>query len=472
LFLGVGLGGLQAATRALVVGVDDYEGRLRLKSCVNDAREFEKHLTRRAGVPADNVRILVNKSARRADILRELERMMRLCDPDDQFIFFFSGHGTILPTASAGARVAKAMVPFCRGEVPAPADCLSQDEFKAVLDRRTDVRKVVILDCCHAGSATRTTGKRPEPGAVPKYVDVGFDPAVEHLGKEVFVPMEVEQSKSAPSGEFLWLGACESRQVAWSATPNSYFTAALLEELKSGSDRSVSEYFQKIIATVSEKSRSQQTPQIEGNSRRPLIVPKVLPSPASASPERLRDSSMAGSGLTSHEAIRWSAEHGYPVAETDFQIQVTVAKSHYKNGEKLLVTVNSPRSCFIRIYSIDAKTDVFQLFPNESQTNNFIAANVALTFPKADDEYEWVLGEPFGHETIVVVGQTEQFQDLIQPKFVDGYVATHGMQLGETLSRGVHKTKKRPGNPDPVSLTQSNQKANLVGFGATFYRLE
>ena len=84
-----------AAVHAVVVGVNDYGSTdSNLSSCVADAKGFAQFLEKGFGVPASNIRVLLDREAG-ADAIEAAFRdtLIRGVAPEDQIIFYFSGHG-------------------------------------------------------------------------------------------------------------------------------------------------------------------------------------------------------------------------------------------------------------------------------------------------------------------------------------------------------------------------------------------
>jgi len=78
---------------ALVIGIDDYSHCSPLGNACSDAQTFAEALKSHAGFPASNVRLLLNKNATKAQILRHYLAFRECCAADDRLVVFFAGHG-------------------------------------------------------------------------------------------------------------------------------------------------------------------------------------------------------------------------------------------------------------------------------------------------------------------------------------------------------------------------------------------
>lgn len=143
---------------ALFVGIDDYPGAP-LRGCVNDVREAEDWL-RRHGGPATDVRTLHDAQATRAAVVRAVEEHLGQGGPGDTALLWFSGHGSERPTDDPREATGMCQALVCHDSLDAGGRPLLQDtELGGLLDAIAGrgVHVVAVLDCCHAGGATRGT---------------------------------------------------------------------------------------------------------------------------------------------------------------------------------------------------------------------------------------------------------------------------------------------------------------------------
>lgn len=85
-----------ARIRAVLVGVDVYEHPAvpRLNGCVNDVGLFRRMLKEYFGFPNEDIRVVVNERATKANVLHRLRIMLADAEPGDLVVFYFSGHGS------------------------------------------------------------------------------------------------------------------------------------------------------------------------------------------------------------------------------------------------------------------------------------------------------------------------------------------------------------------------------------------
>ncbi|MFN0014482.1 MAG: caspase family protein [Saprospiraceae bacterium] len=145
----------QNSTRAVVVGISDYQSPAihDLQFAHSDAEAFAAWLKSPAGgsVPAENVQLLINAKATGGALLGALEWLMDETKPDDQVIFYFSGHGDV------ETRTLRQNGFLLVHESPANnyvMGAFSVGYLKDVVEtlvQKNKARVLVITDACHAG---------------------------------------------------------------------------------------------------------------------------------------------------------------------------------------------------------------------------------------------------------------------------------------------------------------------------------
>lgn len=84
------------AKYAMLVGINKYPGNA-LEGCVNDMTKLKSMLVERFGFSAENVLLVTDEEATRANILSRLDAFGPRLHRDDLFVFAYSGHGTLFP---------------------------------------------------------------------------------------------------------------------------------------------------------------------------------------------------------------------------------------------------------------------------------------------------------------------------------------------------------------------------------------
>jgi hypothetical protein len=160
------------ARRAVVIGINQYAappgevrgratgGRDRwrdLRGAVHDAKAMRAILVARYGFRREDVRLLLDTDATRANILGSVkEHLIARSKPGDVSLFFYAGHGSQLlnPRSRETDRLDETIVPADSNRgAPDIRDKELRGLFNDVLDRGAEL--VAIFDSCSSGSITR-----------------------------------------------------------------------------------------------------------------------------------------------------------------------------------------------------------------------------------------------------------------------------------------------------------------------------
>lgn len=128
--------------RALIVGIDEYDSAKDLGCSVADAEEMQRVLSRHEDRSINFQCNLLTSDKKRItlDVLKqEIERW--LSEPEDDVLFYFSGHGHSSETGSY------LYTQECGGEITG----YPMSDLLAAVNALDDKRVFIILDCCHAG---------------------------------------------------------------------------------------------------------------------------------------------------------------------------------------------------------------------------------------------------------------------------------------------------------------------------------
>jgi hypothetical protein len=144
--------------KALLVGINEYKDAP-LRGCVNDVKLMKKVLIEFHDFMDGYIRILVNREAKRQNIIDGLKW---LAEGDKTGrpavrVFYYSGQGHFVPDENGDE-------PDGRDEAIAPFDYLEEgylidDELKKLYDSFPPPDNLtLIMDCCHSGTNQRDAG--------------------------------------------------------------------------------------------------------------------------------------------------------------------------------------------------------------------------------------------------------------------------------------------------------------------------
>jgi hypothetical protein len=126
---------------ALLVGIDNYPGKLKLKGCINDVTRLSQILATHGNGCANFSDIKLRKNVARRAELRAM--IIRFFGSDAALgIFYFSGHGYL--NERGGYIVTPDFDVYDEG--------IPMDELLAIANESSIRHKIIILDCCHSGA--------------------------------------------------------------------------------------------------------------------------------------------------------------------------------------------------------------------------------------------------------------------------------------------------------------------------------
>ena len=79
----------------------------------------------------------------------------------------------------------------------------------------------------------------------------------------------------------------------------------------------------------------------------------------------------------------------------------------YRHGENLVLTVETTEDAYIWVFDTGTSGKVHQIFPNQYETSNYLAANAPLEIPRADSKYQLAVSHPKGAELITVIASKD-----------------------------------------------------------------
>lgn len=254
--------------RALCVGINDYPlADMDLKGCVNDAKDWAALLAGHYDFARSDVKMLLNKSATKAAIVRELGKMLSGAVSGDVLVFTNSSHGTYVADKDGDEAVYdEAMCPW-----DAKDNLLVDDELRTLFaGLKKGVRLTVISDSCFSGTVTRaadpvqTPDDRRRRFLNPRRIGL---PEVADLGKAS--PRSGGLYPESGMKEVLVSG-CNDKQYSFDARIdgryNGAMTANAMRVIAAANYRlSYNALRTKLVAAL-DQSAYDQEPQLEGRT--------------------------------------------------------------------------------------------------------------------------------------------------------------------------------------------------------------
>lgn len=141
---------------ALVVGIDEYGPEVqRLKYAGSDAKAIHDLLAKDLGF--DRVHLLLDRDATRRNILAAIVDLKDEMQYEDQFLFFFSGHGVSVGTAAQKIGFFIPQDTDGLDERSVAADAISMADLKERIMKVPAKHVLLIVDACFGGYSILTS---------------------------------------------------------------------------------------------------------------------------------------------------------------------------------------------------------------------------------------------------------------------------------------------------------------------------
>jgi hypothetical protein len=269
---------------ALLVGINDYENSLirDLRGCEMDVQLVKDVLKDRFGFTDGDVKILLSRQATRDNIIKAFrEWLIEKPQPGDAVVFYFSGHGAQVIDED-GDEVDGWDELLCPADLKPTSDRsqyanpLLDDQLNDLLNQIPTDNVTVILDSCHSGTGTKSlvSAELSYPKAIPRdLILVPQKPPARPVTQRETVSVEqVNENHVLISGS-----AAEevSIDAMWHSPVGEVYYAGVLtknlvEALRHATEEtSYVDLMESVRRNV--RARSRQTPQLEGNARRPVF---------------------------------------------------------------------------------------------------------------------------------------------------------------------------------------------------------
>jgi metacaspase-1 len=254
---------------ALLVGVNNYKNIDGLMGCVNDITNVRNILKTFFGFSNDDIRVLADERATKANILSRLEKMVDTAKKGDHLVFHFSGHGSQIRDRDNDELNDHMDELICPYDMNWDNGYITDDMLRVILDRLTPgVRMEIILDSCHSGTGTReldadqTLGRFLRP---PVDIECRFQGEEEKLS----APRQFRTDPVIVMNHILW-AACRDNQTSADAyidgRYNGAFTYYFCKHLRENRGNISREQLHTLTADSLSHHNFTQSPQLECNN--------------------------------------------------------------------------------------------------------------------------------------------------------------------------------------------------------------
>jgi len=270
---------------ALLVGINKYAmPGADLRGCVNDVESMWERLTKLYHFDPDNIRVLTDARATKANIIQRLEWLVQVAKAGDHLVFHFSGHGSQTRDRNNDELDDHLDELLCTHDMdwddPLTDDLLAT-YFKRVAKK--GARLTFVADCCHSGTVDRGTFGNPHPTGI-RYLRPPVDIMLRSHGRslqrkrvgwrEVGVRSN-DVTRINPQNHMLISGCRDDQTSADAYIDGEYqgaLTATLTSVLDEMPDADWISIHQKVIGDL-KAGRYSQIPQLSGPDDMLDVVP-------------------------------------------------------------------------------------------------------------------------------------------------------------------------------------------------------
>lgn len=261
--------------KALLVGINDYQGISDLRGCINDVTNIRDILKTYLGFTNKEIRILVDNRATKENIIYRLEKMVAKAKTRDFLVFHFSGHGSQIRDRNGDELEDNMDELICPYDMNWDNGFITDDDLNEIFKKlQKGVLLEVLLDSCHSGtglkdiSLGRPAELGPENPTLFRYLPPPVDIECRLEGEEdELKSIKGFKSKNRSTvHHILWAG-CRDNQTSADAyingTYNGAFTYYFCRHMReTRGDVSRKELLRRIRASLSHGGYS-QIPQLE-----------------------------------------------------------------------------------------------------------------------------------------------------------------------------------------------------------------
>ncbi len=259
---------------ALLIGINEYAGNVpNLSGCHNDVERFEQVLKTRFSVTDETLQVLKSQQATKANIIAGFTDHLSQAGKGDTALVYYSGHGSqeYSPQELWNIEADGQNETIVCHDSRTGAGDLADKELRFLIAGLAEKQPhiLVVFDCCHSGSGTRSAGsvddravRLTSPDNRPRAIDqyVFYDTARDEgwLG----------DMRRLPRGQHIILSACRdselSKELVIEGRRHGAFTHFLCKTLESAAG---SFSYRNLVSRINQQVQAlvdKQHPQVEG----------------------------------------------------------------------------------------------------------------------------------------------------------------------------------------------------------------
>jgi hypothetical protein len=391
------IGQLHAADRALIIGITDYQQtKYQLPGIDLDVSMAEKIAGMLAFEKA-NTMTLTGPSATAANIKQAFyEWLIAGTQTNDRVFVYYSGHGGRLKDHNNDEEDGQDeyITAFDLGDSVNDGGYVLDDELSTWLLNIPATNKIIMLDSCHSGTATRSI----KPTGMQMGENLLF--SKQHVFGQAADFVRINKGPAGENSAFLdghkntiAMAAAHDFEAAQASQKGSLFTLGFFQALSKSTQTDnkatalqlVEEAGQFIAQTLANDPDYKHQPMIFGDfqlAQQPLLT-KI---------------SRDGNGPNWQDLLQLSVS-GSPM-------NAAVNQAEFAEGELIQFSLDLPVSGFLNIVNVDAHDEVTVIYPNQFNLENSVSAGT-LKIPENLMPFEIEASLPAGESLTVFILTSE-----------------------------------------------------------------
>ncbi len=381
---------LQAADRALIIGITEYQqAKYNLPGIDLDVAMGQK-IAKMLAFEQANTKTITGKEATEKNIKKAIKDwLIKGTNADDRVFIYYSGHGGRLKDKNSDEKDGQDeyITAYDLGNRAKDGGYIIDDKLSKWLKDIPSEHKIVMLDSCHSGTATRS-----------------IMPASQNLGDNLLFSKKhnfgeasefVRVNKGQNSGflegaeNLLTLAAAHDFEAAQASKKGSLFTLGFFEALskasQSGSNSSALSLVDQAGTYIDQKLENdpdyKHKPLVFGDYQLAQKALIIKPSRNGNGPNWQDLTQLASSGKSMNARSN---------------------KSSFNEGELINFSLDIPESGYLNIINVDAHDEVTVIFPNQYTQDNKVSSG-GVKIPESLMPFEIEATKPAGESQTVFI---------------------------------------------------------------------
>ncbi|MFK8012455.1 MAG: caspase family protein [Marinicellaceae bacterium] len=443
---------IKAADRALIIGITEYQqNKYNLKGIDLDV-SMAKKISQILGFNPENTKTITGKEATRANIEQVFKNwLIKGVNKKDRVFIYFSGHGGHFKDENGDEADGydEYITTHDLGDKKIDGGYILDDNLSEWIKAIPSEYKMVMLDSCHSGTATR-----------------GIIPTGQQMGKNVLYSkkhsfgqstkvniMSKSQSNTVNSGfldghtNTLTLAAAHDFEAAQASDKGSLFTIGVYKALAKAAQNGTSPSALDII-----EEAGSYIAQLLANDldyiHKPLLFgdKQLAKNPLGTKPSR------------NSEGPNW--QEWTKIVSSGLAFDASINQTEFNEGELITFTANIPTQGFLNVVNIDAHDVVTILYPNQFNPENNIEKGT-LEVPGSLMPFEIEAVKPKGDSLTVFVVTTEPlnlYKQSLNVRNAEGEFIENFADIDEHSYRGMKIRAKKKKSELYTTAIQSKVK--------------